>query len=84
MRILIVSMAALGLVLGSLVPAGATAQQVQYKKKTEYDFEEDTISGDLTTPDGEFVESRRRIRHANLIRIRENFHREILQSVGEL
>lgn len=69
---------------GVLWPLGAAAQNVQYKKTTEFSFEEDTISGDLTRPDGELVEARRRVRHSNLIRIRENFRDKILQSVGEL
>ncbi|RMG16839.1 MAG: hypothetical protein D6729_10130 [Deltaproteobacteria bacterium] len=84
MRSLLWMSLALGVGLCATVPHHADAQQVQYKKKTEYDFEEDTISGDLTTPDGEYVQSRRRVRHANLIRIREDFRKEILQSVGEL
>ena len=47
-------------------------------------FEDDTISGDLTKPDGEYIEARQRVRHSNLIRIREDFRDKILQSVGEL
>jgi len=57
---------------------------VLYKKKTEYDFEDDTITGDLTKPDGEFLSSRERTRHRSLIKIRENFKPEILRSVNEL
>jgi len=57
---------------------------VLYKKKTEYDFEDDTITGDLTKPDGEFLSSRERTRHRSLIKIRENFKPEILRSVSEL
>jgi len=64
--------------------AAAVAQEVTYKKKTEFSFEEDTVSGDLTRPDGEYVEARKRVRHSNLIRIREQFRDKILQSVGEL
>jgi hypothetical protein len=32
---------------------------VKYKKKTNYDFDDDTIEGDLTRPDGEYVERRK-------------------------
>jgi hypothetical protein len=57
---------------------------VSYKKTTEYSFEDDTIEGDLTKPDGEYVEARKKVRHSNLIKIREEFKDKVMQSVGEL
>ncbi|WNG18918.1 adventurous gliding motility protein CglF [Cystobacter fuscus] len=48
------------------------------------DFEDDTIEGDLTKPDGEYVEARKKVAHSNLIRIREDFEDKVMQSVGEL
>jgi len=76
---------ALILAAGFLAVAGtARAQDVKYKKTTEYNFSEDTIAGDLTRPDGEYVEARRKVRHSNLIRIRKSFRDKVLQSVGEL
>ena len=54
------------------------------KRKTLINFEDDTIEGDLKTPDAEYLEARKRMRHASLIKIRANFRREVLQSVGEL
>ena len=48
------------------------------------DFEDDTIEGDLTKPDGEYVEARKRVKHSNLIRIREEFKDKVMESVGEL
>lgn len=66
----------------------AVAQQkggdVKYARTTEYNFEDDTIEGDLTKPDGEYVEARKRVKHSNLIRIREEFKDKVMQSVGEL
>lgn len=53
-----------------------------YRKKTVVSFDDDTIDGDLTRPDGVYVESRKRVRHSNLIRIRENFREKILYSVS--
>lgn len=50
----------------------------------EISFEEDTITGDLTKPDGEYVEARRKIEHTSLIRVREEFKNEVLQSVSDL
>ena len=57
---------------------------VKYSKTTTINFEDDTIEGDLTRPDGEYVEARRRVKHSNLIRIREEFRDKVVQSVGEL
>lgn len=54
---------------------------VVYEKKTVVDFGDDTIEGDLTKPDGQYLESRKRLRHERLIRVRQSFRREILQSV---
>ncbi|MBI5494271.1 MAG: adventurous gliding motility protein CglF [Deltaproteobacteria bacterium] len=56
----------------------------QYQRKTVINFEDDTIEGDLKTPDGEYLEARKKARHKSLIKIRENFRRRILQSAGSL
>lgn len=61
-----------------------SAPNVRYQKTTVYDFEDDTIEGDLTRPDGEYVEARKEVKHTNLIRIRDNFKDEVMQSVGDL
>ncbi|MFN0062605.1 MAG: adventurous gliding motility protein CglF [Myxococcaceae bacterium] len=75
--------------VGFSVPAVAqqapeSAGGARYNKTTVIDFEGDTIEGDLTRPDGEYVEARKRVRHSNLIRIREEFKDKVMQSVGEL
>jgi hypothetical protein len=57
---------------------------VTYKKTTEFSFEDDTIEGDLTKPDGEYIEAKRKVKHSNLIKIREEFKDKVMQSVGEL
>ena len=68
-------------------PAAALAQDapggeggIIYKKKTVVSFDDDTIDGDLTRPDQSYIESRKRVRHSNLIRIRDNFRDRILNS----
>lgn len=78
----------------SMLPAAALAQdddkksggeqKVRYSKSQEINFEDDTIEGDLTKPDGEYVEARKKVKHSNLIRIREEFKDKVMQSVGEL
>jgi hypothetical protein len=57
---------------------------VRYQKTTTYDFEGDTIEGDLMKPDGEYIDARKKVDHSNLIRIREDFREKVMQSVGEL
>lgn len=79
----------LGLMTLLALSAPAFAQDkgggnVQYKKQTEYSFEDDTIEGDLTKPDGEYVEAKQKVKHSNLIKIREEFKAKVMQSVGEL
>ncbi len=72
--------------LASVASAQSTDDEegVIYKKKTVVSFDDDTIDGDLTRPDGAYVESRKRVRHSNLIKIRENFDSEILNSVSRI
>ena len=74
------------LALGVLLPAGAAVAQdgVSYKRKTVINFEDDTIEGDLKTPDQGYVEVRKKMRHRSLIRIRRDFRREVLGSIGDL
>ena len=61
--------------------APAAGGDVTYKSKTVYDFDDDTVEGDLVRPDGELVDSRGRVKHSSLIKIRENFIPEMLKSV---
>jgi len=79
------------LALLALLPSLAYAEgkksadeNVRYAKTTTINFEDDTIEGDLTRPDGEYVEARKRVKHSNLIRIREEFKDKVMESVGEL
>jgi hypothetical protein len=86
MKTLFVTVAALALFA---LPAAAQQKKnadgnVTYKKTTEFSFEDDTIEGDLTKPDGEYIEAKRKVKHSNLIKIREEFKDKVMQSVGEL
>ena len=62
----------------------APKPNVVYEKRTEIDFEAETLDGDLKRPDGEYVEARRKVSHSNLIRIREDWREKVLQASGEL
>ena len=57
---------------------------VTHRKTTVINFEDDTITGDLQTPDGEYIKARKEVRHESLIRLRENFRSLIMQSVRNL
>jgi hypothetical protein len=60
------------------------ASGASYLRKTVINFEDDTIEGDLKTPDGKYLEARKKMRHKSLIRIRKDFRREVLGSVSDL
>jgi hypothetical protein len=79
-------------VAAALAAGSASAQEeginvengVSYQRKTVINFEDDTIEGDLKTPDGQYLTVKKRLRHKSLIRIRKDFRREVLSSVGDL
>jgi hypothetical protein len=85
-------MRAIGIFLALTLPLSVRAaepkkegeQRVEYEKKTVINFEDDTIQGDLTRPDGEYVEARKRVSHSNLIQVRENWREKVLQAPDEL
>lgn len=59
-------------------------ENVQYKAKTVYDFEDDMVEGDLQRPDGELVDSLRKVKHSSLIEIRKDFIPEMLKSLEDI
>ena len=64
--------------------APADGDNVQYKAKTVYDFEDDTVEGDLQRPDGELVSSQKKAEHSSLIEIRKDFIPEMLKSLEDV
>lgn len=84
-RVWLLAVAMLVSVMFLCVTASAQSDDaVIYKKKTVYNFDDDTITGDLTRPDQEFLTGRKLARHKSLIRVRENFRNRVLQSVKDL
>jgi hypothetical protein len=57
---------------------------VSYQRKTVINFDDDTIEGDLKTPDGQYLDARKKVRHQSLIRIRREFRRSVMTSVADL
>ncbi|HTT70478.1 MAG TPA: adventurous gliding motility protein CglF [Anaeromyxobacteraceae bacterium] len=77
----------LAVILGPLAASGQEKKpepRIEYEKKTVINFDDDTIQGDLTRPDGEYVEARKRVTHSNLIKIREDWRDKVKQAAGEM
>lgn len=68
----------------ALAQETTTEGGVSYNRKTVINFEDDTIEGDLKTPDAVYLEARKKMRHKSLIRIRQDFRREVLGSIADL
>ena len=65
-------------------PKAVNDDNVQYKAKTVYDFEDDMVEGDLQRPDGELIEANKRAKHSSLIEIRKDFIPEMLKSLEDV
>ena len=63
---------------------GGGDDNVQYKARTVYDFEDDMVEGDLQRPDGELVNSLGKTQHSSLIEIRRDFIPEMLKSLEDV
>ena len=64
--------------------ANAEAEDVEYTKNTEYDFEDDLVEGSFVRPEGEYFNAQKRGRHSSLIRIRQDFVPEMLKSAEDI
>jgi hypothetical protein len=80
----LVLLAVLALPFFTLGDEAKPEPRVEYEKKTVINFDDDTIQGDLTRPDGEYVEARKRVTHSNLIKIREDWRDKVKQAAGEM
>jgi hypothetical protein len=65
-------------------PKAAADEGTQYKGKTVYDFDDDAVEGDLQRPDGELIDSVRKVKHSSLIEIRKDFIPEMLKSLEDV
>ena len=70
------------------LPGTAGAQQAagggKTSQTTEYSFDDDVVQGDLVRPDGEVQIARHKGKHSSLIKVRDNFIKEMLKSVEDL
>lgn len=57
---------------------------VRYRKKTEIDFEDVSVDGELKKPQGALVLDKRQTTFNPLIRPREDFNQEMVESVNQI
>lgn len=60
------------------------ADKVIVRKKTVIDFNDVTVEGELTKPEGSYLQSRSRTRFRSLVRLRDNFNPELQKSADNL
>jgi hypothetical protein len=67
-------------------PAGGqgSATTTAAPRVRNYDFDADFIDGELVRPDGELLSARGKVEHGSLIKVRDNFIREIVKSAEDL
>ena len=74
---------------GLMAPASMAFAQdddanVRYRKKTEIDFEDVSIDGELKKPHGAYLLDKRQSSFNPLIRLKENFSQEMVDSVNQV
>jgi len=57
---------------------------VRYKKKTEIDFEDVSVDGELKKPHGAYLLDKRQSSFNPLIRLKEDFNEEMVDSVNQI
>lgn len=57
---------------------------VKYKKKTTYDFEGSSIDGVYNKPSGSYISNIKDVKAKSIIRIRENFDAEVIDSARQM
>ena len=78
-------LATVGLFSGAaLAQDDAGDRKVQYKAKTEIDFEGPDVAGELVKPQGALLLDRKRASFNPLIRLRTDFDDEMKESVDEI
>ena len=60
------------------------ADKVVVRKRTVIDFNDVTVEGELTRPEGSYVLNRNRTRFPSLIRLRDDFNPELQKSADNL
>lgn len=79
---------AMGLMIGSALAQDEGSTQAPdktvFKKKTVIDFSDATIQGELTRPEGSYVNGRKKSNFRSLLKLRANFLPELFNSTDNL
>ena len=65
-------------------PSDDSGKKVIYKQKTEIDFEDLSVDGELKKPHGQYVLDKRQAAFNPLIKMRKDFNSEMYDSVNEI
>jgi hypothetical protein len=60
------------------------ADKIVIRKRTVIDFNDVTVEGELTKPEGSYLLNRNKTRFQSLIRLRDNFNPELQKSADNL
>ena len=60
------------------------ADKIVIRKRTVIDFNDVTVEGELTKPEGSYLMNRNKTRFQSLIRLRDNFNPELQKSADNL
>jgi hypothetical protein len=60
------------------------ADKILVRKRTVIDFNDMTIEGELTRPEGSYLLNRRRTHFPSLLKVRDNFNPELQKSADNL
>ena len=63
---------------------GGAMDKVVVRKRTVIDFNDVTVEGELTKPEGSYLLNRNKTRFQSLIRLRDNFNPELQKSADNL
>ncbi len=84
---IVFSLASLGLFTASTAIAQDTddsGRAIKYKERTEIDFEDVDVTGELVKPAGALIINRKKASFPPLIRLREDFNDEMKRSIDKV
>lgn len=79
-----VALMALFLALPAAAQDKKVGENLTYTKTTVYSFEASDIESDCSRSAWDYAETRRGVKHSNLIKVREEFKDKVMQSVSDL
>ena len=81
---LVALLASSALTLPAIAQDSDSEPEVRYKKRTEIDFEDVSVDGELKKPHGAYLLDKRQSSFNPLIRLKENFNEEMVNSVNQV